>query len=127
MASIAHLPNRTTPTITALIYARVSTDEQAAKGYSLPTQLEACRQYAAERGYQVVGEFTDDYTGTATTRPGLEQLYDAVRATGARVVIVHDVDRLGRGTVPVAVIEHTLERLGARVEYVLGGGQYQGA
>jgi site-specific DNA recombinase len=104
----------------------VSTDEQAARGYSLPTQLEACRQYAEARGYCVLDEFTDDYTGTATTRPGLEQLYDAVRATGAGVVIVHDVDRLGRGTVPVAVIEHTLERLGARVEYVLGGAQYAG-
>jgi len=127
VASIARSHNGATPhSTTAYIYARVSTDEQAARGYSLPTQLEACRQYAEARGYCVLGEFTDDYTGTATMRPGLEQLYNAVRATGARVVIVHDVDRLGRGTVPVAVIEHTLERLGARVEYVLGGAQYAG-
>ena len=37
----------------AAVYTRVSTDEQG-KGYSLPTQLEACRKYAAEHGHQVV-------------------------------------------------------------------------
>jgi hypothetical protein len=31
------------------IYARVSQDEQA-KDYSLPTQLDGCRKFAAEKG-----------------------------------------------------------------------------
>ena len=29
----------------AAIYARVSTDDQADKGYSLPSQLDGCRQF----------------------------------------------------------------------------------
>jgi len=29
-----------------VIYARVSGDEQAEKGYSLPTQIENCHEYA---------------------------------------------------------------------------------
>jgi site-specific DNA recombinase len=130
VASIARSHNGATPlSITAYIYARVSTDEQAAKGYSLPTQLDACRAYATERGYQVAGEFTDDYTGTETERPGLSALYDALRGRsdrpGAIVVIVYDIDRLGRGTTTLAIVEHTLERLGARVEFVRGQ-EYQG-
>ena len=40
----------------AAIYARVSTDEQG-KGYSLPTQLEACRRYAQEQGYTAFPNF----------------------------------------------------------------------
>jgi len=37
----------------AAIYARVSTTDQADKGYSLPTQLEACQAMARQEGYTV--------------------------------------------------------------------------
>ena len=65
----------------AVIYARVSTDEQG-QGYSLPTQLESCRKYAAERGYVVAEEFTDMHTGTEIERPGLNDLYRLVAKGG---------------------------------------------
>jgi site-specific DNA recombinase len=41
----------------AILYARVSTDEQARSGYSLAQQLEALGQYAAREGYEVLEEF----------------------------------------------------------------------
>jgi len=34
----------------AILYARVSTDEQARTGYSLAQQIEALREYVAEKG-----------------------------------------------------------------------------
>jgi len=37
----------------AAIYAWVSTTDQADKGYSLPTQLEACQTRAQQEGYTV--------------------------------------------------------------------------
>ena len=40
----------------AILYARVSTDEQAQRGYSLAQQMEALRAYAAQEGYDVVEE-----------------------------------------------------------------------
>ena len=43
----------------AILYARVSTDEQAKSGYSLAQQKEALRQYAAREGYEVLEEVTD--------------------------------------------------------------------
>ena len=43
----------------AVLYARVSTDEQARSGYSLAQQLEALREYAAQEGYEVLEEVTD--------------------------------------------------------------------
>jgi site-specific DNA recombinase len=42
----------------AVLYARVSTDEQARSGYSLAQQLEALREYAAREGYEVLEEVT---------------------------------------------------------------------
>ena len=43
----------------AILYARVSTDEQARSGYSLAQQLEALRAYAAREGYEVLEEVVD--------------------------------------------------------------------
>jgi site-specific DNA recombinase len=103
----------------AVIYARVSTDEQV-HGYSLQTQLEACRKYASERGYRVVGEFKDDYTGASLDRPALNQLREFVSNDSTGVVIVYDVDRLARKSVYQMLIEEELARAGATVEYVLG-------
>src|SRR5688572_1969916 len=57
----------------AAIYARVSTDDQAAN-YSLPTQVEACQLYAVEKGFEIVAEFREDYTGSELDRPELNDL-----------------------------------------------------
>jgi Resolvase, N terminal domain len=43
----------------AILYARVSTDEQARTGYSLAQQLEALREYAAREGYEVLEQVSD--------------------------------------------------------------------
>jgi DNA invertase Pin-like site-specific DNA recombinase len=43
----------------AILYAHVSTDEQARSGYSLAQQLEALRGYAATEGHEVLEEVKD--------------------------------------------------------------------
>jgi site-specific DNA recombinase len=81
----------------AAIYARVSTDDQG-RGYSLPTQIEACQQLAQEQGYTVYNAniFQDELTGSVLNRPGLNQLRELVRTRHVQAVIVHDLDRLSR-------------------------------
>ncbi len=39
----------------AILYARVSTDEQARSGFSLAQQLDALREYASREGNEVLG------------------------------------------------------------------------
>jgi site-specific DNA recombinase len=54
----------------AILYARVSTDEQARSGYSLAQQLEALRDYATREGYDVVEEVSDPgESGLASSAP----------------------------------------------------------
>src|SRR2546427_12800074 len=86
-----------TPALAA-IYARVSTTDQADKGYSLPTQIEACQAMAQQEGYTVPEThiFIDDYTGTSLNRPQFKQLRDLVRQRLVQAVIVYDLDRLSR-------------------------------
>lgn len=49
------------------LYARVSTEEQAAHGLSIDTQLENLRAWAKENGHVVVGEYVD--AGISGKRP----------------------------------------------------------
>jgi site-specific DNA recombinase len=81
----------------AVLYARVSTDEQA-KGYSLPTQLEACQKYAESAGYHVAASFKDDYTGTTPIeqRPEGRKAYAMLSSGDADALIVYRMDRLVR-------------------------------
>ena len=106
----------------AVIYARVSTDEQA-KGYSLTTQVDACHHYATERGYQVQSVFKDDYTGASLDRPALNALRVHLESNDTQVVIVYDIDRLARKSIYQALLEEEFRRLGAVTEYVIG--QYE--
>lgn len=44
-------------------YIRVSTDEQADKGYSLDYQREYIERYCEARKYNLIHIYDDDYTG----------------------------------------------------------------
>jgi site-specific DNA recombinase len=82
----------------AVIYARVSTDRQAEHGYSLPTQLEGCRRYAAENGFIVSRELADDISGEVPIidRPSGKHLYELVDAGEVDAVILYTHDRTAR-------------------------------
>ena len=86
----------------AAIYARVSTTDQADKGYSLPTQIEACQTMARQEGYTVPDThvFTDDYTGTSLNRPQFTKLRELVDQRLVHAVIAYDLDRLSRKLAP---------------------------
>jgi site-specific DNA recombinase len=81
----------------AILYARVSTDEQARSGYSLAQQLEALREYAAREGYEVIEEVQDPgQSGASLERPGMDRVRDLVAAGGVSIVLAQDRDRLAR-------------------------------
>lgn len=81
-------------------YRRVSTDEQADKGHSLPAQLAEIQTYAARNGIEFVGEpFYDDYTGSSLNRPGLQQALKWLREGRADCIVIFDSDRLTRQSV----------------------------
>jgi site-specific DNA recombinase len=81
----------------AVLYARVSTDEQA-NGYSLETQLAACRKYAVQHSLVIVGEFQDDFTGTVPIemRPEGKKAFTMLKQDEADVLVCYTIDRLVR-------------------------------
>src|SRR5829696_6986042 len=81
----------------AILFARVSTDEQARSGYSLAQQLEALREHAAREGYEVIEEVSDPgQSGASLERPGMDRVRDLVAAGGVSVVLAQDRDRFAR-------------------------------
>jgi DNA invertase Pin-like site-specific DNA recombinase len=97
----------------AILYARVSTDEQARSGYSLAKQLEALRAYAAQEGYEVLEEVTDPgQSGASLERPGIDQVRDLVAAGGVSVVLAQDRDRFAREPAYLYILKKEFEERG---------------
>lgn len=103
----------------AAIYARVSTAEQAEKGYSLDTQLEECRRRAGELGAREVEEFVDDgYSGEFIDRPALSRLRARLAGGELARVIVYDPDRLARNLAHQLIVTEEIEKAGAELVFV---------
>jgi site-specific DNA recombinase len=80
----------------AILYIRVSTDEQAISGFSLRQQAEALRLYCKENNIEIVAEFEDRASGASLDRPGLDALRDVVAGGGIDLVLSQDRDRFSR-------------------------------
>jgi site-specific DNA recombinase len=81
----------------AILYARVSTEEQVRNGYSLAQQLEALRDYATREGFEVLDEISDPaQSGASLERPGMDKVRDLVAVGGVSVVLAQDRDRFSR-------------------------------
>ena len=100
------------------IYARVSTAAQAEHGYSLETQVDACKQKAISMGATSIKEYIDDgYSGAYLERPALDNLRDALSAKLHDVVIIYDIDRLSRDTMHLLLLTEEFEK-NAQLVYV---------
>src|SRR5215217_9455609 len=100
----------------AIVYTRVSTDEQARSGYSIAEQGEALRIWCTENGHEVLEVVRDEgHSGAYLERPGLDRVRDLVEAGGVSLVIAQDADRLTREPGHRALLDEEFERFGTRL------------
>jgi site-specific DNA recombinase len=105
----------------AAIYVRVSTSGQEDDGTSLQSQLEHCRAYAVDNGYQVDQNhiYREVYTGSELwERPKLSDMRAAVRDGAVDVVVAYAIDRLSRDPVHLGVIISEADHAGVTVDFV---------
>lgn len=103
----------------AIVYSRVSSEDQAKTGFSLATQVDAGRRRALELGATEVITFADEgVPGDLLERPGLQQALEAIRRGGAALFICHDPDRLARNLSLQLLVTDQIERAGTRLEFV---------
>jgi DNA invertase Pin-like site-specific DNA recombinase len=95
----------------AALYMRVSTLDQHPE-----TQLLDLRQMAAQRGLDIVHEYTDRISGAKAKRPGLDQMMADARQGRFDVVLVWASDRIARSVKHFLDVLDELNRL--KIEYV---------
>lgn len=116
--------------IRAVIYARVSSEEQAAEGKtSIETQLADCRAAAARLGWQIVGEYIDDKryrvgralvepSGTRADRPHWKRMLGDLAAGRAEALLAWHSSRLYRAYRPMVDFLEVLEARRIQVQLV---------
>ncbi|MDD4858822.1 MAG: recombinase family protein [Dehalococcoidales bacterium] len=102
----------------AAIYCRVSTDDQEKEGTSLQTQREACLAYCQQKGYQVVRQFSETYSGLTLERPELIKLRNLIRDSDIDLVVVYCLDRLSRNATHGVILRDDLDKHHVALESV---------
>lgn len=131
---------KTTKTATnakrAIVYLRVSTEEQAASGAGLSAQRAACAEWAARNGVVIVAEHSDDgASGKALAGEALEEVVAHRPALLAAlgeikrgdVLLVAKRDRLSRDPFAAGAIHRRVESKGARIVSAAGEGDGEGS
>ena len=109
----------------AVLYIRVSTDEQARHGVSLDAQEESLRAYCTMKGLPIAGVIRDEGVSAFKhlhTRPGGAELLRLVAKGEAANVVALKLDRLFRNAADALALTETWNRAGVALHLVDMGG-----
>ncbi len=84
--------------LTAYLYIRVSTDEQAAKGYSQRSQSDWLTNYCRQNQISIAETIFEDYPAKTFNRPGWNELYAKLKASNNQfpIILITHWDRFSR-------------------------------
>lgn len=111
------------PELVAVLYLRVSTEDQSQKGFSIPEQRRAlmarAEQMARETGSPLrLHEFEDHVGGDFLERPALDRVREFVRSQRVDVLLALDPSRFSRKLVNQLLVTEELEKQGCRVDFI---------
>src|SRR5258706_11934612 len=103
--------------VEAVIYARVSTEEQAENGTSIAAQLAECQRKVEQLGARVYRTYCDEGVsgGRYLTRPGIQAALSDIESGRPKILIATKVDRIGRSAKHVLDIAERIDRGGGRL------------
>ena len=100
------------------LYIRVSTEDQAREGFSLPEQEKRLRAMCEYKGYEIYKLYKDAGISakTGNTRPAFEELLQDIRDKKCNTIIVLKLDRLTRSVFDLEGIMNFLEENNAYLD-----------
>ena len=80
------------------LYMRVSTDDQAREGFSLPEQKERLELFCKLKNYEIIDYYTDEGISakTGNYRPEFERLKEDIKAKKVNTIVALKLDRITR-------------------------------
>ena len=98
----------------AVLYTRVSTDEQADRGYSLSQQIKALEHYCQYNRIEVIHHFEEDFSGENFDRPKWKLLMSMVKAKKNCIdfVLFTKWDRFTRNNIFTYAVIDELQKMG---------------
>ena len=97
----------------ALIYTRVSTEEQGIRRNGLESQLATCQEYSRRMGFEVAEVIEEVVSGAKmTNRPLLIGALARLKAGDANVLVVSKLDRLSRSVSDLCYLLEVSEKEG---------------
>jgi site-specific DNA recombinase len=100
----------------AIIYARVSTEDQL-DNYSIDTQITECQRVADSAHLRVIDVIYDDISGVSVDRPGMGRVLERAKAGEFHVLLCYSLDRFARDYVPRFFFETELNRNGVQLQF----------
>ena len=100
------------------LYIRVSTEDQAREGFSLPEQEKRLRALCEFKGYDIYKLYKDAGISakTGNTRPAFEELLQDIREKKCNTIVVLKLDRLTRSVYDMEFIMKFLEENNAYLD-----------
>lgn len=104
----------------AIIYVRVSTDEQSEKGYSLQHQEDRIRQHCLHNNIEVVAFYKEDFSAKSFERPAFNELLAFLRKGKgvANLLLFLKWDRFSRNAGDAYMMISRLNKLGAEPQAI---------
>jgi site-specific DNA recombinase len=103
---------------TAVLYLRVSTDEQAARGYSLRSQQEVINAYCNLNSISISKVFTEDYSAKNFKRPEWIRLLAYLNKQKPDLLLFARWDRFSRNTCDAYQMINNLKKIGTSPQAV---------
>jgi len=103
---------------TAFAYARVSTKEQAAKGNSIPEQLDRIHRFAEQNGIQIVRTYQDSDSAFHDAREQFPIMISDATRNRPDFIIMDDSSRFARTRQAAIETKQILRRHGINIRFV---------
>ena len=102
------------------IYMRVSTEDQAREGFSLPEQKERLESYCKFNGYKIVEYYTDAGISakTGNHRPEYDRMLEDGKQGKINMIIALKLDRITRSTRDWETLMDYLEKYNINIAFV---------
>lgn len=97
----------------AVLYARVSTEEQATRDNSIPAQINAIKKYACSNNIEIVKEYVDEGKSARTAdRPQFQHMISDAKKKDKTfsLILIHKTDRFARNRSDSVIYKSLLQK-----------------